>query len=124
MPLRPNIRVVTAIGASCHLPPAGGEKSDGLRAIDHIRQCSSAQRTAAGRLDGRPGEFRAGPPAGVRRPGPGEQVAGVAEQLRQDLGAADHRHEVGVAAPARHHVLVQVGGDAGAGHPALVHARG
>ncbi len=36
-------------------------------------------------------------------------------QLRQRLGAADDRHEVLVAGPARHDVLVQVRGDAGAG---------
>ena len=46
------------------------------------------------------------------------------EQLRQRLGVADDRHEVRVAGPARHHVLVQVRGDAGTGDRALVHARG
>ena len=35
---------------------------------------------------------------------------------------ADDRHEVRVAAPARNDVLVEVGGDAGAGDRALVHA--
>ena len=45
------------------------------------------------------------------------------EQLRQRLGLADDRQEVRVAGPARHHVLVQVGGDPGAGDRALVDAR-
>ena len=45
-------------------------------------------------------------------PGVGEQLAGLAEQLGQHPGVRDDRHEVRVAAPARHDVLVQVRGDA------------
>ena len=60
--------------------------------------------------------------AGLAGPGVGQQLAGVGQQLRQHLGPADHRHEVGVAAPPRHHVLVQVSGDARARHAAHVHA--
>ena len=44
------------------------------------------------------------------------------EQLREHPGVPDHRHEVGVAAPPGHHVLVQVRGDARARHRAHVHA--
>ena len=44
----------------------------------------------------------------VGGPGGGEQLAGVGQQLWQQLGLADHRDEVGVARPPRHHVLVQV----------------
>ena len=54
------------------------------------------------------------------RPGLGQAPTGVRQQLRQRLGLADDRQEVGVAAPPRHDVLVQVGGDAGAGDRALV----
>src|SRR3984885_286890 len=38
----------------------------------------------------------------------GQQTAGVAKQLRDHLGIADDRDEVGVATPSRHHVHVQV----------------
>ena len=56
------------------------------------------------------------------RPGVGEQLTGVGQELGQHPGAPGDRHEVGVAAPPGHHVLVQVGGDAGAGHRAQVDA--
>ena len=36
---------------------------------------------------------------------------GVAEYLREDAGVRDDRHEIGVATPARHEMLVQVGED-------------
>src|ERR1700753_996590 len=42
------------------------------------------------------------------RPRRRQQLAGVAQQLRNHLGAADDGDEVGVAAPARHHMHVQV----------------
>ena len=42
--------------------------------------------------------------------------------FRQHAHVADHRHEVGVAVPARHQVHVQVIDDARAGGPAEVHA--
>ena len=42
------------------------------------------------------------------RPLGGQQLAGVAQQLRDHLGAADDGDEVRVAAPPRHHVHVQV----------------
>src|SRR5690606_20719303 len=60
----------------------------------------------------------------ARSAGPGarEQPPGLAEQLREHLRASHHGHEVGVASPPRHHVLVQVGGDARAGDLAEVHA--
>src|SRR5271166_4853613 len=58
----------------------------------------------------------------VGGPGFGEEFAGVAEEFGEDAGLADDGHEVGVTAPARDHVLVQVGRDAGAGHAAQVHA--
>ena len=51
-----------------------------------------------------------------------EQLTSVPEQAGQHPGVADHRHEVGVAAPARHDVLVQVGGNAGSGDGAEVDA--
>src|SRR5918912_2488391 len=56
-----------------------------------------------------------------RRPRRGQQRPGLAQHLRQHAGQADDRHEVGVPAPARHGVLVQVVGDPGAGDRALVH---
>src|SRR6266496_3413364 len=52
----------------------------------------------------------------------GELGPGVREQLGQDPGLADDRHEVGVPAPARHQVQVGVVGDAGPGDLAQVHA--
>ena len=55
-------------------------------------------------------------------PGVGQELTGIGEELGQHAGMADHRHEVGVAAPPGYHVLVQVGGDAGAGHRAQVDA--
>ena len=47
-------------------------------------------------------------------------MPGVRKQFRQGLGPGDDREEVGVAAPPRHHVLVQVGSDPRAGHRALL----
>ena len=58
----------------------------------------------------------------IPRPRRPERVAGVVQRLRHHLGLGDHRHEVGVAAPARDHVLVQVRGDPGTSHRPLVHA--
>src|SRR5690606_20307346 len=52
----------------------------------------------------------------------GELLAGVAQQLRQRLGARDDRQEVRVAVPPRHDVQVRVAGDAGARALAGVHA--
>src|SRR5690242_1125574 len=40
------------------------------------------------------------------RPGPGEQVPRVPQELRERLGPADDRHEVLVPGPPRDHVLV------------------
>src|SRR5246500_5673592 len=40
----------------------------------------------------------------------GQQTTGVAQQLRDHLGIADDRDEVGVAAPSRHHMHVQMFG--------------
>ena len=48
---------------------------------------------------------------------PVSAVVGVAEALGQHARVADHRHEVRVAAPARHHVQVHVVLDAGARRP-------
>ena len=53
----------------------------------------------------------------------GQQRACLGEQLRDHLGLADDRDEVGVAAPARHDVLVQVVGQRAAGDGAQVDAR-
>ncbi|GAA4570717.1 hypothetical protein GCM10023176_29910 [Micromonospora coerulea] len=38
MPLRPNVRVVTAIGASCHLPRAGRQETHPSCRIEHMRR--------------------------------------------------------------------------------------
>src|SRR6476469_2555620 len=62
------------------------------------------------------------PTPGRCLPGGGEQTPRVGEQLREHLGLADDGHEVGVAAPPRHQVLVQVRSDAGAGGRAGVDA--
>jgi 4-amino-4-deoxy-L-arabinose transferase-like glycosyltransferase len=43
--------------------------------------------------------------------------------LRDQLGSADDRHKIRIAAPARHDVHMQVFGDAGAGDVAEVHAQ-
>ena len=43
------------------------------------------------------------------RPGLGQKVTGVGQELWQRLGAPDDRHEVLVAGPARNDMLVQVG---------------
>src|SRR5271166_5349154 len=40
----------------------------------------------------------------------GQQTTGVAQQLRDDLGVADDRDEVGVATPSRHHMHMQMFG--------------
>src|SRR5918998_3324731 len=56
------------------------------------------------------------------RPVVGQQRPRLAQHLRQHAGQPDDRHEVGVPAPARHRVLVQVVGDPRAGDRALVHA--
>ena len=48
--------------------------------------------------------------AHVFRPRGRQQLASVAQQLRNHLGAADDGDEVRVPAPARHHVHVQVFG--------------
>src|SRR5277367_1468189 len=40
----------------------------------------------------------------------GQQTTGVAQQLRDDLGVADDRDEVGVATPPRHHMHMQMFG--------------
>src|SRR5579875_1858734 len=40
------------------------------------------------------------------RPGLGDELAGIAQQLRQHSRVADDRHEVRIAAPARDNVLV------------------
>ena len=60
--------------------------------------------------------------AGGLGAGPGgvQQLPGLVEQLGHGLGLGDDRQEVRVTAPARHHVLVQVRGDPGPGHRALV----
>ena len=51
---------------------------------------------------------------------PAEPAGGLEQILGQHADVADHRHEVGVAVPARHQVHVQVIGDAGAGRTAEV----
>ena len=56
------------------------------------------------------------------RPGVGDLLADLTEGLRDRLGLGDDGEEVPVTAPARHHVLVQVAGDARAAGDALVHA--
>src|SRR3712207_813351 len=56
------------------------------------------------------------------RPRRGQQRPRLAQHLRQHAGQPDDRHEVGVPAPARHRVLVQVVGDPRARDRALVHA--
>ena len=55
-------------------------------------------------------------------PGLGQQGAGVREQLRQHLGAADDRDEVRVTRPPRHDVLVEVLRQRAAGDSAEVEA--
>ena len=64
--------------------------------------------------------------AGQARPRAARRSAAAGRRSGTDLRAApalaDHRHEVGVAVPARHEVHVQVIGDAGAGRPAQVDA--
>src|SRR3954453_1537088 len=55
-------------------------------------------------------------------PGVSQQLPGVVEVLRHHAHVGQHRHEVHVAVPARHHVQVQVPLDAGAGRPAEVQA--
>src|SRR5690606_19614766 len=77
-------------------------KGDGkyyVSALDRLSNESAAvlARCAAG-------------PEGSGGPGVGEQVPGVAQELREDLGPPHHRHEVRVTAPPGHDVLVQVGG--------------
>ena len=44
-------------------------------------------------------------------PGGGEHVPLLAEQLGHGFAPPDDGHEVGVSLPARHDVLVEVGGD-------------
>src|SRR5665811_1407027 len=56
------------------------------------------------------------------RPRGGDPPAGVPEQLGQRLGPRDDGQEVRVVGPARHHVLMQVAGDAGARDATDVHA--
>src|ERR1700729_1043647 len=41
-----------------------------------------------------------------------EQIEGLLEMLRDDAGGRQHRHEVYVAVPARHHVPVHMIGEA------------
>ena len=110
--------------------PAAGAR--GTRVVGRRRDAQPGDRDP-GRPRGQPGHpgvpgtLRGAPPRpGVSRsagsgPGVGQQLPGLREQLRQGLGAADDRHEVGVAEPARHHVLVEVGADPGAAGPPLVH---
>src|SRR5215813_5408540 len=52
-----------------------------------------------------------------------ERFPGLVERLDHHLGRAHHRHEVGVPAPARHEVPVQVPVDACPGVAADVHAQ-
>src|ERR1044072_565544 len=84
------------------------------------RHCRSSSLNSP--AAGRPTTRRGGPSRGLLEPGLGEQLARVREQLREGLGAADDRHEVLVTRPARDHVLMEVGGDAGTRDVALVHA--
>ena len=62
----------------------------------------------------------------MSRPGPATRrrraACGCRPAAAAAPGPAHDRHEVRVAAPARHHVLVQVCGDAGAADVAEVHA--
>src|SRR5215216_3186193 len=51
-----------------------------------------------------------------------QRLVALLEGLRHHPRVGDHRHEVGVAAPAGHDVQVDVVLDAGAGDPALVEA--
>ena len=67
--------------------------------------------------------------AGIRRARRGQAFTSMSSRVSaSSCGSTLVRPITGmklrVAAPPRHHVLVQVGGDAGAGHRALVHARG
>ncbi len=60
---------------------------------------------------------RAGRAASARRPGLSAAASGCRRAAAgRTLVCPTTRHEVGVPAPARHHVLVQVRGDARAGH--------
>src|SRR5450432_4851892 len=58
---------------------------------------------------------------GLTRPRVGKNTPSVRKQLRQHAGVADDRHEVEIATPARHDVLVQVSGDSRTGYGAEVH---
>ncbi|MCK7482135.1 MAG: hypothetical protein M0C28_37015 [Candidatus Moduliflexus flocculans] len=49
-------------------------------------------------------------------------AAGRLEMLGDDPHIGKHRHEIGVTGPARHDVLMQVVGHAGAGNRAEIHA--
>ena len=57
------------------------------------------------------------------RPCVGDLLTDLTEGLRDRLGLGNDREEISVTAPARHHVLVQVAGDARPAGDALVHAQ-
>ena len=84
-----------------------GQLAEGVL-LDRFRSVTAAWRRrlrpSADVLPARPA------PASVvlARPGVGDELAGVGDQLREHPGPPDNRHEVGVAAPPGHHVLVQV----------------